>query len=103
MITDKNGSTEATVYDGDDGNDATVAVGTTTTLSPGSDATVTNSGTPGAAVFNFGIPKGDKGDTGEAGAAAQGGCGGSIAGVCALSIALVGFGVALISKKHRQD
>ena len=67
MITDKNGSTEATVYDGDDGNDATVAVGTTTTLSPGSDATVTNSGTPGAAVFNFGIPKGDKGDTGDSG------------------------------------
>ena len=48
-------------------------------------------------------PKGDKGDTGEAGAAAQGGCGGSIAGVCALSIALVGFGVVLATKKRHED
>ena len=46
---------------GQDGEDATIEIGTVTTLSPGSDATVTNSGTPGAAVFNFGIPKGDPG------------------------------------------
>lgn len=55
---------------GEDGQDATVAVGTTTTLPAGSSATVTNTGTASAAVFNFGIPKGDKGDNGDPGAAA---------------------------------
>lgn len=37
---------------------ATVAVGTVTTSNPGSSATVTNSGTSSAAVFNFTIPRG---------------------------------------------
>jgi hypothetical protein len=53
---------------GDDGLSATAAVGTTTTLAAGAQATVTNVGTSAAAVFNFGIPqgaKGDKGDNGE--------------------------------------
>ena len=36
---------------------ATIAVGTTTTLSPWSSATVSNSWTSSAAVFNFGIPQ----------------------------------------------
>lgn len=54
--------------DGADGTSATVAVGTTTTLPAGSSATVTNTGTSSEAVFNFGIPKGDKGDKGDAGA-----------------------------------
>ena len=36
----------------------TVTAGTTTTLSASSNATVTNSGTNTAAVFNFGIPRG---------------------------------------------
>lgn len=49
---------------GDPGQAATVAVGTTSTLSPGSSATVTNSGTSSAAVFNFGIPKGADGTNG---------------------------------------
>lgn len=55
------------------GDAATVAVGSTTTLAPGSSATVTNSGDSAAAVFNFGIPEGDagqqglKGDTGDPG------------------------------------
>lgn len=49
---------------GDTGTAATVAVGTTTTLAPGSYATVTNTGTSSAAVLNFGIPKGEKGDPG---------------------------------------
>lgn len=49
---------------GADGVSATIAVGTTTTLPSGSSATVTNVGTSSAAVFNFGIPKGDKGDSG---------------------------------------
>lgn len=37
---------------------ATVDVGTTTTLAPGEDATVTPSGTSNARVLNFGIPTG---------------------------------------------
>ena len=46
---------------GDTGNAATIAVGTTTTLSAGEDATVTNSGSSSAAVFDFGIPQGVQG------------------------------------------
>lgn len=46
---------------GQNGAAATVAVGTVTTLSPGSPATVTNVGTSAAAVFNFGIPQGAAG------------------------------------------
>ncbi len=52
---------------GAQGNAATIAVGTTTTLSPGSPATVTNAGTSSAAVFNFGIPQGTTGATGATG------------------------------------
>lgn len=44
-----------------------VEVGTTTTLPAGSDAVVTNSGTPSHLILDFGIPKGDKGDTGPQG------------------------------------
>lgn len=58
------GDTGAT---GATGQAATVAVGTTTTLAPGSDATVTNSGTSSAAVFNFGVPQGATGATGAQG------------------------------------
>lgn len=60
-ITDQNGTTTASVTDGSDGAAATIAAGTTTTLSPGSSATVTNSGTSSAAVFDFGIPQGQPG------------------------------------------
>ena len=54
----------------DSGVDAGVSltIGTTSTLTPGSDATVTNSGTPTDPILNFGIPKGAKGDTGSTGA-----------------------------------
>ena len=52
---------------GNNGSAATINVGTTTTLSAGSSATVSNSGTSSAAVFNFGIPKGDQGDQGPKG------------------------------------
>jgi len=65
------GPTGATGSQGPQGNPgtaATVAVGTTNTLSPGSAATVTNSGTSNAAVFNFGIPQGQVGATGSQGA-----------------------------------
>ena len=44
-----------------------VAVGTTTTLSPGASATVNNSGTSYNAVLNFGIPQGIQGPTGSTG------------------------------------
>lgn len=55
---------------GDKGNAATITVGTTTTGLPGTQASVTNSGTSSDAVLDFTIPqgiKGDKGDTGETG------------------------------------
>lgn len=45
---------------------ATVEVGSTSTLSPGSSATVTNSGDSSDATLDFGIPEGVKGDTGDA-------------------------------------
>jgi hypothetical protein len=52
------GNTGAT---GAQGAAATVSVGTVTTLAAGSQATVTNSGTPQSAVLNFGIPQGAAG------------------------------------------
>ena len=45
---------------------ATVSVGSVTTGNAGTNASITNSGTSSAAVFNFTIPRGDKGDTGDA-------------------------------------
>ena len=56
--------------DGSDGNAATVDVGTTSTLSPGSNATVVNTGDTNAAVLSFGIPRGETGLTGPEGTAA---------------------------------
>ena len=49
------------------GNAATVAVGTTTTGSPGTNAAVNNSGSSSAAVFNFTIPAGVQGVQGPVG------------------------------------
>ena len=49
---------------GTPGTSATVTVGTTTTLAAGAPATVTNSGTASAAVFDFGIPQGVAGGGG---------------------------------------
>ncbi len=49
---------------GDAGMAATVAVGTTTTGVPGTSATVSNSGTSSAAVFDFVIPRGADGPPG---------------------------------------
>lgn len=51
---------------------ATVAVGTVTTGAAGSTVTVTNSGTSGAAVLDFTIPRGDTGATGTAATVAAG-------------------------------
>lgn len=47
---------------------ATIAVGATTTLAAGSPATVSNTGTSAAAVFDFGIPQGIQGIQGIQGA-----------------------------------
>jgi hypothetical protein len=52
---------------GNNGSAATVSVGTTTTLSPATSATVTNTGTSNAAVLNFGIPQGIQGPQGAQG------------------------------------
>lgn len=52
---------------GVDGAAATIAAGTTSTLAAGLPATVTNSGTSSAAVFQFGIPQGVQGVTGVTG------------------------------------
>lgn len=46
------------------GPSGTITVGTTTTLAAGASATVTNSGTSTAAIFNFGVPRGATGATG---------------------------------------
>lgn len=47
--------------DGTDGQNATITIGQTSTLAPGSQATVTNVGTDTNAVLNFGIPEGQQG------------------------------------------
>lgn len=54
---------------GEPGENATITVGTTTTLAPGSQATVENVGSTSSAILNFGIPSGLKGETGETGPA----------------------------------
>lgn len=62
------GATGANGADGADGTAATIAVGTVTTGAAGSSATVTNSGTSSAAVFDFSIPQGAPGANGQDGA-----------------------------------
>jgi len=54
-------------HTGKRGPAGTVEVNSTTTLAEGNPASVTNSGTPSAAVLDFFIPKGDKGDKGDTG------------------------------------
>ena len=49
---------------GEDGEAATIAVGATTSLAPGSDAYVTNVGDGTHAILNFGIPYGARGADG---------------------------------------
>ena len=50
------------------GTAATIQVGSTASVEPGTPASVTNSGTVSAAIFDFKIPKGDKGTPGDDGA-----------------------------------
>jgi hypothetical protein len=54
---------------GPQGDAATVQVGTVTTGDPGTSVSVVNSGTSGAAVLDFTIPRGDTGAAGGAGLA----------------------------------
>jgi phospholipase/lecithinase/hemolysin len=49
---------------GPSGNSATITVAETSTLPPGSNATVVNVGTSSAAVLQFGIPEGEPGSNG---------------------------------------
>jgi hypothetical protein len=65
------GATGAAGPTGAAGAAATIAAGTTSTLLPGSAATVTNVGSSSAAVFNFGIPQGNVGAAGPTGSAAD--------------------------------
>lgn len=67
------GETGATGAAGTNGRAATVSVGSVTTGNPGTNASVTNSGSTSDAILNFVIPRGStgaigpKGDTGERG------------------------------------
>src|SRR5690606_25697653 len=51
---------------GENGKAATITIGTVTTGPPGSEASVTNVGTPSEAILNFTIPRGDPGEDGKA-------------------------------------
>ena len=72
-ITDLSGATGLKGDPGQDGapgaagSAATIVVGEVTTGEAGTDASVTNSGTANAAIFDFVIPKGEKGDKGDQG------------------------------------
>lgn len=52
---------------GEPGTAATIAVGTVTTGDPGTEASVTNSGSESAAIFDFVIPRGEQGIQGPQG------------------------------------
>lgn len=66
-VTDSQGTTTANLYNGEDGQAATISVGSVSTGAAGTSATVINSGTTSAAIFDFIIPRGDKGETGTTG------------------------------------
>lgn len=66
-IVSAGGTERFDVMDGTDGSAATIQVGTVTTGQPGTNASVTNSGTSSAAVLDFTIPAGATGSQGPAG------------------------------------
>ena len=76
--------------DGKDGQAATISVGTVSTGAAGTSATVVNSGTSSAAVFDFTIPQGAKGDTGATGQNGQDGTNATITNVTAIVDSNVG-------------
>ena len=57
---------------GSAGTAATISIGTVTTGNAGTSVSVTNSGTPTAAILNFTIPKGDTGAAGTGGSTFSG-------------------------------
>lgn len=59
------------IIKGDKGDTPNVQVGETTTLEPGNNASVTQTGDMLNPIFNFEIPKGDKGDKGDTGKASE--------------------------------
>lgn len=70
-VTDAQGTTTTNILNGTNGVDgqaATISVGSVSTGAAGTSASVINSGTSSAAVFDFVIPQGAKGDTGSTGA-----------------------------------
>lgn len=77
---------------GSGGGGATVSVGTTATLSPGSQATVTNAGTSTNAILNFGIPTGANGTPGGAGSNGSNGTNGSNGSAATITIGSVTTG-----------
>lgn len=80
--------------DGADGAAATIAVGTVATGAEGSSATVTNSGTSAAAVFDFSIPVGATGATGPAGADGADGVDGADGAAATIAVGTVTTGAA---------
>ena len=64
-MTDAEGTTTFDVMDGENAAAATVTVGSTTTGEPGTNASVTNSGTSSDAVLDFVIPRGLQGPAGQ--------------------------------------
>jgi hypothetical protein len=62
---------------------ATVEVGTTTTLPPGNPASVTNSGTDSAVILNFSLPQGPQGTAGTNGTNGTNGAPGVVQSVVA--------------------
>ncbi len=76
------------ILQGDPGLAGSIQVGTVTTLSAGSSATVTNVGTTNSAIFDFGIPKGADGSGG--GSATWGGITGTLSAQTDLNSALNG-------------
>lgn len=77
---------------GAQGPAATIQAGTTTTLSSGSAAYVTNVGTTSAAIFNFGVPQGPVGATGTTGSAATVSVGSTTTGTAGSSATVVNSG-----------
>ncbi len=59
------------IIKGDKGDTPNVQVGTTETLEPNSDASVTQTGDMLNPILNFAIPKGEKGDKGDSGKASE--------------------------------
>lgn len=79
---------------GTPGAAATITAGTTTTGAAGTSASVNNSGTSSAAVFNFTIPRGDTGATGATGTAATVAAGTTTTGAAGTSASVTNSGTS---------